>query len=219
MTVSDVTELLDVMKVNLVNMDLYCGEKRKDDDFQYFSVRELLNKEKKRNQTFGPSAIVDRLGPFLLTEKCGLTLQVEKNLENYHNGEFFAINIQYVCFLYHLFILTVADMSIQGTLNTLDGAIDLHQYKVIKGLLSNNLGENLDDLYTSEILPSYNTSIDEKIWTLTSIRFDLLNVTLRLELEHDLHSLACINFIKSRLLVETFSDMTQDIDLVSQVQN
>lgn len=211
------------MKVNLVNMDLYCGEKRKDDDFQYFSVRELLNNEKKRNKIFGPSAIVDRLGPFLLTEKCGLTLQVEKNLENYHNG-LFSINIYFsntisifnyftVYFLY----LLVADMSIQGTLNTLDGAIDLRQYKVIKGLLSNNLGENLDDLYTSEILPSQNTSNDEKIWTLTSIRFDLLNVTLRLELEHESHSLACINFIKSRLLVETFSDLTQDIDLVSQV--
>jgi vacuolar protein sorting-associated protein 13D len=29
--------------------------------------------------------------------------------------------------------------------------------------------------------------------------------------------LACINFIKSRLLIETYSDLSQDIDLVSQV--
>lgn len=110
-------------------------------------------------------------------------------------------------------------MSIQGTLNTLDGAIDLQQYRVIKGLLSNNLGENLDDLYTPEQSTSFTVLSDEKIWTLTSIRFDLLNVTLRLEIEHGLSSLACINFIKSRLLVETFSDMTQDIDLVSQVSH
>lgn len=108
-------------------------------------------------------------------------------------------------------------MSIQGTLKTLDGSIDLQQYKVIKGLLSHNLGENIDDLYLATNIPLYSDQSDERIWTLTSIRFDLLNVTLRLETQHNVSSLACINFIKSRLLVETFSDMTQDIDLVSQV--
>lgn len=107
-------------------------------------------------------------------------------------------------------------MSIQGTLNTLNGSIDLAQYKIIKGLLSHNLGENIDDLH---VLNLKNTSqpVDFKTWTLTSIRIDLLNVTLQLEIEHGLSSLACINFIKSRLVLETFSDMTQDIDLVSQV--
>lgn len=42
-------------------------------------------------------------------------------------------------------------------------------------------------------------------------------MTVKLEPEHGVSSLACINFIKSRLLVETYSDLSQDIDLVSQV--
>lgn len=50
-----------------------------------------------------------------------------------------------------------------------------------------------------------------------SIRLELLDVTVRLEPEHGVTSLACINFIKSRLLVEIYSDLSQDIDLVSQV--
>lgn len=116
-----------------------------------------------------------------------------------------------------VFIL-VAELSIQGTLTTLDGAIDLVQYKVIKGLLSKNLGENTDDLYISEpSVPLYSSINEERTWTLTSIRLDLQDVTLSLETQHGKSSLACINFIKSRLIIETFSDMTQDIDLVSQV--
>lgn len=43
------------------------------------------------------------------------------------------------------------------------------------------------------------------------------NVTLRLLQSHNINSpLACINFIKSHLTVETFSNLCQDIDLVSQ---
>lgn len=69
-----------------------------------------------------------------------------------------------------------------------------------------------------------------------SIHLDLVDVTLKLQLNHgpepwcDLSpgqthipsqgegesSLACINFIKSRLTVEMYSDRSQDVDLVSQ---
>lgn len=43
------------------------------------------------------------------------------------------------------------------------------------------------------------------------------NVTLRLLHSHSTNSpLACINFIKSNLTIETFSNLCQDIDLVSQ---
>lgn len=55
------------------------------------------------------------------------------------------------------------------------------------------------------------------MWTTTSLKLDLQDVTVKLEPEHGVSSLACINFIKSRLLVETYSDLSQDIDLVSQV--
>lgn len=40
----------------------------------------------------------------------------------------------------------VPDMSIQGTLSTLAASIDLEQYKLIKGLLSFNIGECIDDI-------------------------------------------------------------------------
>lgn len=53
----------------------------------------------------------------------------------------------------------------------------------------------------------------------SSLKLDLHDVTVRLEPEHGVASLACVNFIKSRLLVETYSDLSQDVDLVSQVRN
>lgn len=54
------------------------------------------------------------------------------------------------------------------------------------------------------------------MWTTSSIKLDLQDVTVHLEPVHGASSLACINFIKSRLVLETYSDMGQDIDLVSQ---
>jgi hypothetical protein len=41
---------------------------------------------------------------------------------------------------------TVPDISVQGTLSALHGALDLSQYKIIRGLLSYNIGETLDDI-------------------------------------------------------------------------
>jgi len=55
-----------------------------------------------------------------------------------------------------------------------------------------------------------------------SIRLDLVDVILNLQLNHGItsnsckSSLACINFIKSRLMVETYSNQSRDIDLISQ---
>jgi vacuolar protein sorting-associated protein 13D len=60
------------------------------------------------------------------------------------------------------------------------------------------------------------------MWTLTSVHLDLVDVTLNLQMSHGIasngseSSLASINFIKSRLMVETYSDQSRDIDLISQ---
>jgi vacuolar protein sorting-associated protein 13D len=49
-----------------------------------------------------------------------------------------------------------------------------------------------------------------------------VDVILKLELNHGVvsgtpkSSLACVNFMKSRLMVETYSNNTRDVDLVSQ---
>lgn len=206
--------LLDVMQIDLVNMDLYAGERL----CAYDNLRESSSLR------LG-SFIVAKRGPSLLREKCQLKLQLESNLDS-------------------TFSHFVPDMSVRGTLSRLSAAVDLSQYRLIRGLLSYNIGECLDDVVASSTDTSFNTSaqaalnapVTDDIWMLMSIHLDLVDVTLKLQLNHgpepwcDLSpgqthipsqgegesSLACINFIKSKLTVETYSDRSQDIDLVSQ---
>ena len=95
---------------------------------------------------------------------------------------------------------------------------------LIRGLLAFNLGENLDDL---QIMPTpgddFSTSsmIDgddvASAWTCNFIDIQLQDVIL--DVMPDRSSgpvLARINFFKSRLILESFSDSSRDIDLVSQ---
>ncbi|RZC42308.1 vacuolar protein sorting-associated protein 13D [Asbolus verrucosus] len=141
---------------------------------------------------------VTKKGPSLLKKKFQLKLQVERNLN---------------CNVCH----SVPDMSIYGQLSTLDGSLDLAQYRLIRGLLAFNLGED-----TERVLPSVNPppiNADPSIrdvWTLSSLKLDLQNVTLCLQTNSNTPPLTCINFIKSRLTVETFSNFSQDVDLISQ---
>ncbi|KAJ8974055.1 hypothetical protein NQ317_002301 [Molorchus minor] len=92
------------------------------------------------------------------------------------------------------------------------------QYKLIRGLLSFNLGEDTERINPSIPVRSLSceTETNEE-WKLFSIKLDMQNVALHLIKSHSTNSpLTCINFIKSHLTVETFSNMCQDIDLVSQ---
>lgn len=180
--------LLEVMLIELQNMDLYTGVKDS----------ETKNSPSKDSFKFGSSFIM-RKGPSLLTKKFELKLQYERNL---HKN------------LCHI----VPDSSIYGHLSTLDCALDLHQYKLIRGLLAYNLGED-----TERICPSVsrqNSKLEtehQEEWIISSIKLDMQNVSLRLVNSHSQHSpLTCINFIKSHLTMETFSNLSQDIDLVSQ---
>ncbi|GBP32066.1 Vacuolar protein sorting-associated protein 13D [Eumeta japonica] len=153
----------------------------------------------------GAGVCVMRQGILLLSDTCHLHLQIELNTSDVHD---------------------VADMTIHGTLNTLECSLDPEQYRLVRGVLAHNLGENVEDLASptpvvapivTPAAPTVAPSLSEEaVWTLLSINLDLQNVTVKLEPEHGVSSLACINFIKSRLLVETYSDFSQDIDLVSQ---
>lgn len=71
--------LLDVMSIDLQNMDLYCA------------IKDSSIKEKQSPDCFsiGGSSVHKR-GTSLLTEKCHLKLQVERNLDSSicHNGKF-----------------------------------------------------------------------------------------------------------------------------------
>ncbi|PNF41787.1 hypothetical protein B7P43_G02611, partial [Cryptotermes secundus] len=199
----DVACLLDVMQIELVSMDLYAGRR----EAQQFD-KNLKTKKPQCALELG-SFVVNKWGPSLLREKCQLKLQVERNLDSPLNHD-------------------VPDMSVKGTLSALHGALDLSQYKLIRGLLSYNIGETLDDfeIKSSERTTAYmykqQQSVSDRVWTLTSVHLDLVDVTLKLQLSHGVafdgceSSLACINFIKSRLMVETYSNQSRDIDLISQ---
>ncbi|XP_046414322.1 vacuolar protein sorting-associated protein 13D isoform X1 [Neodiprion fabricii] len=186
------TCLIDVMLLELVNMDVYTAKRLKSDDHCH-SIDVL---------TIG-SFLVEKLGPSLLTEKCHLKLEVERNLDTYISRDF-------------------PDWSIHGILSTMDCALDPAQYMLIRGLLSYNIGESLDDLrLLMEDLNNdeyFNNMEDtsEKVWTKSCISLELVNVTVALHPNHGLAALACVNFIKSRLTLDSLSDGSQDIDLVSQ---
>ncbi|KAJ8964860.1 hypothetical protein NQ314_004578 [Rhamnusium bicolor] len=116
------------------------------------------------------------------------------------------------------FKLGIPDMSIYGQLSTLDGALDLRQYRLIRGLLAFNLGENTERINPSVPAQAVSSETDFcEEWKIFSIKLDMQNVTVQLLKSHSSKSpLTCINFIKSHLTVETFSNLCQDIDLVSQ---
>lgn len=187
------TCLTDVMLLELLNMDVYTAKRLKSDDHNH-SIDVF---------TIG-SFYVEKLGPSLLTEKCHLKLQVERNLDTHISRDF-------------------PDWSVHGILSTMDCALDPAQYMLIRGLLSYNIGENLDDLklmmqdltYSDEYFNNPEDS-SEKVWTKSCINLELVNVTVALHPNHGLAALACVNFIKSRLTLDSLSDGSQDIDLVSQ---
>ena len=65
-------------------------------------------------------------GGALLKEKCRLNLQVERNLEG---------DISHA----------VPDFIIQGGLSSVHCSIDLEQYKLLRGMLEHNFGEQLEE--------------------------------------------------------------------------
>ncbi|XP_065212498.1 intermembrane lipid transfer protein Vps13D isoform X2 [Planococcus citri] len=189
--------LLDVMEVNLVNMDLFLGE--------WFSSTKLEDEKtiflKKESLDLG-SYFISKHGYSLLQKKCELKLIVERNISSHIHK-------------------TVPDMSFNGTLSTLAITVDLQQYKLLRGLLMYNIGECLDDLFAQvddefSLIEEFPTDI---VWRTNCLHLDLVNVSVTLlscDSSFSDDSLACVNFIKSHLSVESFSDKSQDVDLVSQ---
>ncbi|CAK9827070.1 Intermembrane lipid transfer protein Vps13D [Anthophora retusa] len=184
--------MLDIMFLELVNMDVYAAKRVKCDD-QDNDIDTLVG-----------GFYIKRLGSSLLTEMCHLKLRIERNLDTYISRE-------------------IPDLSIHGILSTMDCALDPAQYMLIRGLLSYNIGENLDDLrlFMQDLNQTVEYSLvsvanKEKIWKKSCITLELVNVTVKLHPNHNIAALACVNFIKSRLTLDSLSDGSQDIDLVSQ---
>ncbi|XP_012530446.2 vacuolar protein sorting-associated protein 13D isoform X2 [Monomorium pharaonis] len=186
--------LLDVMLLELVNMDVYAVRRLKCDS----------NLNEDANALMVGGFLIKKMGSSLLTEKCHLKLRIERNLDTYISRD-------------------IPDLSIHGILSTMDCALDPEQYMLIRGLLSYNIGENLDDLRL--LVQDLNHTVEyaiptvdnrAKTWTRSCIILELVNVTVKLHPSHNIAALACINFIKSRLTLDSLSDGSQDIDLVSQ---
>lgn len=66
-------------------------------------------------------------GSNLLNSKCHLKLIVERNMDSWKSQN-------------------VPDFSVHGTLSRLEAVLDLQQYQLVRGFLSYNLGECIDDL-------------------------------------------------------------------------
>ncbi|XP_055907883.1 intermembrane lipid transfer protein Vps13D isoform X2 [Eupeodes corollae] len=203
-------EILDVMQIHLVNTNLFTGD------------RVSKSQELQRNENDADICLdmgsfwALKTGNSIFKEKCHLKLQVERNMDSgsSHN---------------------CPDVSVQGTLSRLSGVLNLQQYKLVRGFLAYNLGENIDDIYnnysfslaesrmniTSMEQVQQLTIPDKIVWNNLSINLDLEDVSVLLnsrsdDRQHEDQPLACINFIKSWLKIDSYSDASQDIDLVSQ---
>lgn len=222
-------EILDKMVVDLVNTDLFAGERHLKHDEYAVNGSSAFDGGLCMDMD---SYVVCKKGPSLLNDKCHLKLIVERNLQSWRSHN-------------------VPDFSVHGTLSRLEAVLNLQQYQLVRGFLQNNLGEPLDDLNivtvqnitdsrfslsNENILRSDGLS-ESTLWTSMSITLDLQDVSVRLQVPKlELHhlnlsqdpknisfgiddsetSLACINFVKSSLKIDQFSDGSQDIDLVSQ---
>lgn len=197
-------EMLDVMMVNLVHTDLFAGYRvQKSDNINMQPIEEN-------------SAWIDmgnyylcKSGDSLLKNQCHLKLQIERNIDSWRSHN-------------------VDDISVHGVLSKLEAELTLAKYKLIRGFLTYNLGEEIDDVYHSSALTNfYDSSLslnssfvgndgDNAAWNNLSIVLDLQDVSVSLKQTAESGSLSCINFIKSTLKVDSKSDGSQDIDLISQ---
>lgn len=82
-------------------------------------------------------------GSNLLNSKCHLKLIVERNMDSWKSQN-------------------VPDFSVHGTLSRLEAVLDLQQYQLVRGFLSYNLGECIDDL---NVEPTYNSDSRSNLLT------------------------------------------------------
>ncbi|XP_045331638.1 vacuolar protein sorting-associated protein 13D isoform X8 [Leopardus geoffroyi] len=185
--------LLDCIVVDLQDMDIFAAERR---------PREYSKaSDDSGGDLIFPSYFVRQTGGSLLTEPCRLKLQVERNLDK---------EISH----------TVPDISIHGNLSSVHCSLDLYKYKLIRGLLENNLGEPIEEFMRPYDLqdPRIHTVLSGEVYTCMCFLIDMVNVSLELKDpkgKESAGSLARFDFKKCKLLYESFSNQTKSINLVS----
>uniref|UniRef100_A0A8C3DPQ3 Vacuolar protein sorting 13 homolog D n=1 Tax=Corvus moneduloides TaxID=1196302 RepID=A0A8C3DPQ3_CORMO len=185
--------LLDCIVVDLQDMDIFAAERY---EREYSKAMEDTSVD----LSF-PSYLVRQTGGSLLTEPFRLKLKVERNLDKE---------------LSH----AVADISIHGSLSSVHCSLDLNKYKLIRGLLENNLGEPIEEFMRPYDLqdPRILTVLSGEVYTSMSFLIDMVNVSLELmdpKGKDGCSSLARFDFKKSKLLFESSSNGTKSVNLVS----
>uniref|UniRef100_UPI0037E8D5D5 intermembrane lipid transfer protein VPS13D n=1 Tax=Semicossyphus pulcher TaxID=241346 RepID=UPI0037E8D5D5 len=187
--------LLDCIALDLQEMDIFAAERLPSQLWD--SV-----KPPESSDLIFPSYSVRRTGDNLLKDRCRLKLKVERNLDKE---------------LSH----AVPDMSIHGSLSSVHCSLDLEHYQLIRGLLENNLGEPVEDFLRPYNLqdPSTYTVLSGDVYTTLSFLVDMMDVSLELldkpKLSEHKRSLARFDFMKSKLLFESFSNGSKSVNLVS----
>ncbi|XP_076596695.1 intermembrane lipid transfer protein VPS13D isoform X1 [Chaetodon auriga] len=188
--------LLDCIALDLQEMDIFAAEHLPCQPWDSGA------KPPKSTDLIFPSYSVRRTGDNLLKDCCRLKLKVERNLDKE---------------LSH----AVPDMSIHGSLSSVHCSLDLEHYQLIRGLLENNLGEPAEDFLRPYNLqdPSTYTVLSGDVYTNLSFLLDMMDVSLELfdspNPTEDNCSLARFDFMKSKLLFESFSNGSKSVNLVS----
>ncbi|XP_077787399.1 intermembrane lipid transfer protein VPS13D isoform X3 [Podarcis muralis] len=183
--------LLDCIVVDLQDMDIFAAER-------YSREYSKAMEDASADLVF-PSFVVRQTRGSLLTEPFRLKLQVERNLDK---------EISHA----------VPDISVHGILSSVHCSLDLSKYKLIRGLLENNLGEPIEEFMRPYDLqdPRIHTVLSGEVYTCVSFLIDMVNVSLELTNPQGKEgSLARFDFKKSKLLFEGFSNQTKSINLVS----
>ncbi|XP_054435700.1 intermembrane lipid transfer protein VPS13D isoform X2 [Pteronotus mesoamericanus] len=185
--------LLDCIVVDLQDMDIFAAERHPREDAKA--------SDDGSGDLIFPSYFVRQTGGSLLTEPCRLKLQVERNLDK---------EISH----------TVPDISIHGNLSSVHCSLDLYKYKLIRGLLENNLGEPIEEFMRPYDLqdPRIHTVLSGEVYTCMCFLIDMVNVSLELKDpkgKEGAGSLARFDFKKCKLLYESFSNQTKSVNLVS----
>ncbi|XP_031422528.1 vacuolar protein sorting-associated protein 13D isoform X2 [Clupea harengus] len=187
--------LLDCISLDLQEMDIFSAERLPCEPWDSVGKRPDTD-------LFFTSYSVRRSGSSLLQERCHLRLKVERNLDRE---------------LSH----AVPDMSIHGSLSSVHCSLDLERYQLIRGLLDNNLGEPVEEFLRPYNLqdPSNYTVLSGDVYTSLSFLVDMMNVSLELldspKSTGHKQSLARFDFMKSKLLFESFSNGSKSVNLVS----
>lgn len=132
------------------------------------------------------SYLIRRSGQSLLKEPNDIELMVRRNVDS------------------HL-AQPIPDIDVCGSLSTVEFCIDEYQYKMLRGLVSLNLGEAVDFLRVKPIP-------NESKWTKFKLRIDLVKIGLEIK-DYRLGPFFVVDIIDSRVVYEKNSDDSEDMEL------